>query len=368
MKKKPVLVGGALIAALLLLVVIVRMIGGDASAPGDPRLDPPIVKLAVPVPVDGAERGFTGVIAARVQSDLGFRVPGKIVERFVDTGQQIKTGQPLMRIDEADLGFALTAKHNAVAAARAAVGQTKADAERYAKLLEEGWVPRQRYEQAKAAADAARAQLAAAEAEAKVAENAAAYAVLTSDVDGTVVETLGEPGQVVAAGQTVIRIAQAGPREAVVVLPETVRPEIGSVAEATLYGNEAGRFTAHLRQLSDAADPLTRTYEARYTLEGVAASAPLGATVTIRFARETGEAEVQVPLGAILDDGQKTGVWAFDASSSTVHFKPVKLVRLTSEHAVISGLNTDGPIVALGAHLLYEGASVRTTAEGGSDE
>src|SRR5690606_37301995 len=142
----------------------------------------------------------------------------------------------------------------------------------------------------------------------------------------------------------------------------------GSVAEATLYGNEAGRFTAHLGQLSDAADPLTRTYEARYTLEGVAASAPLGATVTIRFARETGEAEVQVPLGAILDDSQKTGVWAFGASSSTVHFKPVKLVRLTSEHAVISGLSTDGPIVALGAPHLYEGATVRTTAEGGSDE
>jgi RND family efflux transporter MFP subunit len=368
MKKKPVLVGGVLIAALLLLVIVVRMVGGDASASGDPRLDPPIVRLAAPAPVDGAERGFTGVIAARVQSDLGFRVPGKIVERFVDTGQEIKTGEPLMRIDEADLGFALTAKRNTVAAARAMVGQTRADAERYAKLLEEGWVPRQRYEQAKAAADAARAQLAAAEAEVKLAENAAAYAVLTSDVDGTVVETLGEPGQVVAAGQTVIRIAQSGPREAVVVLPETVRPEIDSVAEATLYGNEGERFTAHLRQLSDAADPLTRTYEARYALEGMPASAPLGATVTIRFASKTGEAEVQVPLGAILDDGQKTGVWVFDAASSTVHFKPVKLVRLTSEHAVISGLNTDDPIVALGAHLLHEGASVRTGPEGGSDE
>lgn len=368
MKNRPVLVGGVLIAALLLVVIVVRMVGGDASASGDPRLDPPIVRLAVPAPVDGAERGFTGVIAARVQSDLGFRVPGKIVERFVDTGQQITTGQPLMRLDEVDLGFALTAKRNAAAAARATVGQTKADAERYAKLLEAGWVPRQRYEQAKAAADAARAQLAAAEAEAKVAENAAAYAVLTSGVDGTVVETLGEPGQVVAVGQTVIRVAQSGPREAVVVLPETVRPEIGSVAEATLYGNEGGRFTAHLRQLSDAADPLTRTYEARYALEGVPASAPLGATVTIRFASKAGDAEVQVPLGAILDDGQKTGVWVFDATSSTVHFKPVKLIRLTSEHAVISGLTTDDPIIALGAHLLHEGAPVRTVPEGGSDE
>src|SRR5215207_8305326 len=131
---------------------------------------------------------------------------------------------PLMRIDETDLRLALTAKRNAVAAARATVVQLDADEQRYASLRNSGWVSRQRYEQTKAALDTATAQLAAAEAQAGVAENEATYSVLVADADGTVVETLGEPGQVISVGQTVVRLAQAGPREALVALPEAVRP------------------------------------------------------------------------------------------------------------------------------------------------
>ena len=311
----------------------------------------------------GSERGFTGIIGARVQSNLGFRVAGKIVERLVNVGQQVTAGQPLMRIDETDLRLALTAKRNAVVAARASVVQLDADERRYAKLVADGWVSQQRYDQAKAAADAAEAQLAAAQAEAGVAENEATYSVLVADADGTVVETLGEPGQVVSAGQTVVRLAQAGPREAVVALPETIRPAIDSVAEASVYGGNARRYVAHLRQLSDSADTQTRTYEARYVLAGEAAAAPLGATVTIWLASRVGQPEVQVPLGAVLDDGGKTGVWVLDNATSTVHFRPVNLVRVTSESAVISGVNSGDPVVSLGAHLLHEAAHVRTASE-----
>ena len=91
----------------------------------DPRQEPPIVRLVTAARVTGSERGFTGIIGARVQSNLGFRVPGKIVERLVDVGQEVKAGQPLMRIDDTDLRLALTAKRNAVAAARASVVQTE---------------------------------------------------------------------------------------------------------------------------------------------------------------------------------------------------------------------------------------------------
>jgi RND family efflux transporter MFP subunit len=234
-------------------------------------------------------------------------------------------------------------------------------------LLDDGWVPRQRYEQAKAALDTAEAQLAAAEAEARVAENEATYAVLVADADGTVVETLGEPGQVVSAGQTVVRLARTGPREAVVALPETIRPAIGSVAEASVYGSDERRDTAHLRQLSDSADAQTRTYEARYVLDGEAAAAPLGATVTIWLADQASQPEIQVPLGAVLDDGGKTGVWVLDHATSTVHFQPVRIVRVSSETAVVSGLSAGDPVVSLGAHLLQEGARVRTASEEGGN-
>jgi RND family efflux transporter MFP subunit len=369
MKKRPaVVLGGILIAvsgAAAFATVSLRT--EEASAVSDPRQEAPIVRLATAARVSGSGRGFTGIIGARVQSNLGFRVAGKIVERLVNAGQQVKAGQPLMRIDETDLRLALTAKRNAVAAARASAVQLNADERRYASLLPSGAASRQRYEQAKAASDTANAQLAAAEAEARVAENEAAYSVLVADAGGTVVETLGEPGQVVSAGQPVIRLARAGPREAVVALPETIRPAIGSVAEASVYGADGRRYTAHLRQLSDAADAQTRTYEARYVLDGDAAAAPLGATVTIRLASEASQPEVQVPLGAMLDDGRNTGVWVLDSATSTVHFRPVKLVRVTSETAVISGLSSGDPVVSLGAHLLQDGARVRTGSENSSN-
>src|ERR1043166_847451 len=365
MKRKPVLVlGGVLLTALGAAAIGAFFLRAqDASALGDPRQEPPVVRLVTAVQGAGFERGFTGFIAARVQSNLGFRVAGKIVERLVNVGQQVKAGQALMRIDETDLRLALTAKRNAVAAARASYVQTEADERRYAKLVSDGWTSRQRYEQAKAALDTAEAQLAAAEAAARVAENEATYSVLVADADGTVVDTLGEPGQVVSAGQTVVRLAHAGPREALVSFPETIRPAIGSTADASVYGSNGQRYAAHLRQLSDSADPQTRTYEARYVLDGEAAAAPLGATVTIRLASQETQPEVQVPLGALLDDGRTTGVWVFDSAASTVHFRPVKLARVTSESAVISGLSSDDRVVSLGAHLLHEGARVRTASE-----
>jgi len=369
MKKRPAFVlGGLLIAASgVAAVVAVSLRTPEAAAVSDPRQEPPIVRLVTAAQVTGSERGFTGIIGARVQSNLGFRVAGKIVERLVNVGQQVKAGQPLMRIDETDLRLALTAKRNAVVAARASVVKLDADEQRYAKLMSSGWVPRQRYEQAKAALDMAEAQLAAAEAEARVAENEATYSALVADADGTVVETIGEPGQVVSAGQTVARLAQAGPREAVVALPETIRPAIGSVAEAIVYGSDGRRYAAHLRQLSDSADAQTRTYEARYVLDGEAAAAPLGATVTIRLASQATKREVQVPLAAVLDDGRKTGVWILDRATSTVHFRPVKLARVSSESAVVSGLSSGDPVVSLGAHLMQEGARVRTASESRSN-
>jgi RND family efflux transporter MFP subunit len=366
-KKRPILVFGTVLLAALAAAVfaVVSMRTQEASAVTDPRQEAPLVRLVMAARSTDSERRFTGVIAARVQSNLGFRLPGKIIRRLVDVGQQVKAGQALMQIDESDLRLAVTAKRNAVIAARAVATQARSDEKRYATLVQAAAVSVQRHEQAKAALDTAEAQLAAAEAEARVAENEATYSTLAADADGTVVEALGEPGQVVAAGQVVVRLAHAGPREAVVFLPEAVRPEIGSLAEASVYGNGQRRWAARLRQLSDAADPQTRTFEARYVLDGEAAAAPLGATVTVRLASAATEPDVQVPLGAVLDDGQKTGVWVLDNATSTVHFRPVKLVRVSGDTAVISGLVSGDPVVALGAHLLREGARVRTASERG---
>ena len=347
--------------------IAVALLGVGLSAcdptEADPRLEPALVRVSTVEPAAASERAFTGVISARIQSNLGFRVGGKIIERLVDTGQSVKLGQPLMKLDRADLDLAIAARDKDVEAARATAVQARADEARYRKLLADGWATHQRYEQAKSALDNAEAQLAAGEASAQVARNEGDYSVLLADADGVIVETLGEPGQVVAAGQIVIQLAHTGPREATVNLPEAIRPALGSEAEASVYGSAGRRYPAHLRQLSDSADAQTRTYEARYVLDGAAAVAPLGATVTIWLTRQASQPEVQVPLGAVLDDGGNTGVWAFDGVNSTVHFRPVKLVRVTSETAVISGLSSGDPIVSLGAQLLREGTRVRTASE-----
>lgn len=362
MKRKHVLIFVGLVAAAGAgAFFLVSETPKSTAEAADPRTASPLVRVAEVTKTQTLERSFTGTVASRVQSNLGFRVSGKIVERMVDVGQKVSQGQALMRIDETDLQLALTAKRNTVTAARAVLTQAQADEKRYATLVKNGLAAtQQRYEQAKAALDTAAAQLAAAEADAKVAENAATYSILLADSDGTVVDTLGDPGQVVSAGQTIVQLAQAGPREAVVWLPETLRPDIGSEAQASVYGGDGLSGKARLRQISDSADPQTRTYEARYVLEGAAASAPLGSTVTIRIQDTDRQSEVAVPVGAILDDGSRTGVWVIDRTSSSVKFTPIAVKRIGEETAFVTGIEVGQQVVSLGAHLLEDGAVVRT--------
>src|SRR5256714_1126776 len=173
-------------------------------------------------------------------------------------GQRGQKGQGLMRLDALDLDLAFAAQKANVEAARAKYIQANADEARYAALVKSGAVSRQEYDQARAALDSAKAQLDAAEAQARVSNNSSEYAVLLADADGVIVRTLSEPGQVVAAGQTVIQVAHDGPREALINLPEGVRPDLGTSASARLYGQEQ-TYQAKLRELSDAADPASRT-------------------------------------------------------------------------------------------------------------
>ncbi len=282
----------------------------------DPRTEAPLVRAATVQGAATASRSFTGTVAARVQSDLGFRVAGKVLERLVDTGQTVKRGQPLMRIDPVDLMLAAHAQQEAVAAAQARAQQSAEDEARYRKLRGTGAVSASAYDQFKAAAATAKAQLNAAEARAEVARNATRYAELRADADGIVMDTLVEPGQVVSAGQVVVRLAHAGPREAVIQLPETLRPAVGSVAQARLFGREGVSVASRLRLLSDVADRLTRTFEARYVLEGELANAPLGTTVTLQVpnGHAAVQGSLQVPLGALFDAGKGRGCGSSPAS------------------------------------------------------
>ncbi|WLI75895.1 efflux RND transporter periplasmic adaptor subunit [Kosakonia sp. H02] len=334
---------------------------GEASDSDDPRSQPPLVRSATVVSATDFSRAFTGVVVARIQSDLGFRVQGKILERLVDTGQTVKRGQPLMRLDPVDLSLQAQAQQQAVAAAKARARQTADDEARYRGLVKTGAVSASAYDQIKAAADTARAELSAALAQANVAQNAMSYAVLAADADGVVMDTLAEPGQVVSAGQPVIRLARAGQREAVVQLPETLRPTVGSEAQAALYGSDKQPVPAKLRLLSNAADPLTRTFEARYVLEGQLSGAPLGSTVTIHIAEnKLSQTMLQVPLAAVYDAGKGPGVWGISGKPAKVTWRPIQVVGLGDDAASVTGsLKPGEQVVALGAHLLHDGEVIR---------
>lgn len=350
------------IRALLPLALVAC---GDKSA-SDPRTQPTLVRAALVQPADIAARSFTGIVVAKVQSDLGFRVAGKMLERRVDPGQTVKRGQVLMRIDPLDLKLAALAQQEAVLAARAKAQQSAEEEARYRDLRGSGAISASAYDQVKAAADAAKAQLAAALAQAELARNASAYTELVADSDGVVMETLAEPGQVLSAGQIVVRLAHAGRREALVQLPETLHPALGSLGQAFLFGKTDAGTSAKLRQLSDAADRMTRTFEARYVLEGEPANAPLGSTVTIRIAeaQQTAQASWQVPVGALSDQGKGAGVWVISGEPAKVAWRPVAVQQLDEQSVRVSGNLRQGErIVALGAHLLREGAVVRVASQ-----
>lgn len=358
-----------LVASMAIGALAVALAACGAKAQSDPRTEAPLVRAVAVQEARSASRSFTGTVAARVQSDLGFRVSGKVLERLVDTGQTVTRGQPLMRIDPVDLKLAAHAQEEAITAARARAQQTAQDEIRYRNLRGTGAISVSDYDKVKAAADAAKAELTATQAQADVALHASRYSDLLADADGVVMDTLVEPGQVVSAGQVVVRVAHAGAREAVIQLPETLRPAVGSIAQATLFGEAGIVVPARLRQLSDAADRLSRTFEARYVLAGELAGAPLGSTVTITIAGIAGDDAAardafRVPIGSLFDAGKGSGVWVIAGEPAKVSWRPVAIDELDDDGARVTGQLKQGDlIVALGAHLLREGEAVRVATD-----
>lgn len=314
--------------------------------------------------IQGNPAEFTGVVHARTESDLGFRVPGKIIEKLVKDGDHVKRGQALMRLDPTDLKLAAAAAREVVVAARAQNKLALADERRLRKLVAVEAVSVQEYDRATSAADATTAQLKAAMAQSAQLENQVGYAVLKAEADGVIMETPADVGQVVGAGTVVIRLAHDGVREAVVNLPEG-EAMARSVAVARLYADPDLTFPAQLRELSAVADPLTRTYQARYTLGGPGENAPLGATVTVYLNGENTNEKplLEIPIGALYDGGAGPSVWVIHPDTLTLSRQSVEVAKLGSETALIGkGLKPGEQILALGAHLAAEGEQVKILA------
>jgi RND family efflux transporter MFP subunit len=272
-----------------------------------------------------------------------------------------------MKLDISDFGLDVKDQEATVAAAKAEMVRADADFGRLQGLVSIGAVSAKAFDEAQQTRNSAQAVWNAAKAKLDLSHNAYGYAVLRADADGVVVDRFAETGQVVSAGQPVVVIAQDGPREARIELPETVRPALGSQVTARLYGNADQKFTARLRELSGSADPVSRTFRARYVLDGNSSDIPLGSTVVISLEKPGAAHERELPLSALYDQGQGPGVWIV-GQDKKVHYKAVTVLRINEETAIVGPGLTDGEsVVALGVHQLHEGQEVRI-AEGQSHE
>ncbi|WP_299490095.1 efflux RND transporter periplasmic adaptor subunit [uncultured Shewanella sp.] len=339
---------------IIFMSVLLIACGQQPRLETDPRIQPPFIPFVAVQPDVSQERTFSGTVEAQIQSDLSFRIAGKILERQVNTGEYVKKGQVLMRLDTKDLFLELTSANKAVEAAKADVFKAKSDERRKRQLVDEGYVSKQDYDYALATLKASKAQLAMARAKASIAEHAMEYSALVANADGVIVNVTGEAGQVVTAGQPMMTLAQDGPRDAVVRLPETIHPALGTQAKARFYNANIPEGDAYLRELSNAADVVTRTYEARFKLNGKHPPL-LGSTVSVTLTLPAAQGSFIVPIDALYNDGQGSGVWVLNKADSRVTFRRVSILRMNTKNASVRGaLKLDEFIAANGAHRLHE--------------
>ena len=263
---------------------------------------------------ESPERSFVGTIKPRIETDMGFRVPGKVAKRLVEVGQTVDVGQPLATLDEVDLKLQAEQAEAELRAATGVLAQAAAAETRAKDLRAKGWTTDAQLDQAKAAGDEARARLNRAERSVELTKNSLSYATLVADTRGVVTATLIDAGQVVASGQTAIRVARFAEKEAVVAIPETLvgRAKDG-VATVTLWSEPDKKYAAKLREIAPSADPATRTYLAKFSLPDADDRVSLGMTATLTLADRATERVARLPLSALFSEGGDPSLYIVDA-------------------------------------------------------
>ncbi len=291
---------------------------------------------------------FPGEVRARYESRLGFRLGGKLIERRVDVGASVKRGQVLARLDAQDAAL------NA-AQAEANRAFAEAEAKRYRDLRAQNFV-------SQAVLDAKETALRTANAQAGMARNQAAYATLVADRDGVVTSVEAEAGQVVSAGQTVVRVAEGNEKDIVIAVPEGDVEKV-RVAEGftVLLSSLPGRsWAGRLRELSPSADPATRTFTARISVAGADDSVRLGMSASVQAKVSSADTALRLPLSAFFTRNDQPNVWVVDPATQTVSLKPVVTDGISgNEMRVKSGLAAGMLVVTAGANLLEPGQKVR---------
>jgi RND family efflux transporter MFP subunit len=348
-------------APLAALAALVLLAGCNANTAPAIKSERPVQVQRVAFANETAAREFVGVVRARYETDLGFRVAGKIVTRVVNVGDRVKAGDVVARLDPQDLKLQAESAEAEHAAATSNLAQATTDLERYTTLRTRGYASVADFDRKKWTKDEAEGRLERARRSLDLARNQLGYSDLKADADGVITATLAEPGQVVAIGQAVARLAHRGEKEAVVALPETWLGEARKFdATVRLWSDRERSYTARLRELSPQADPASRTYAARFTINDADDSVAFGMTASVSLARASAAPIARLPLSAILNRGSGPLVYAVDASGALVQ-RPVTVMSFTEDSALVtSGINDGDKIVTLGVQKLEAGLKVRT--------
>jgi RND family efflux transporter MFP subunit len=344
-------------------LVVVTMLGlaacsEDAPPPARPRLVRTIKVSAADIST--AIQG-TGQIAARYTANVGFQVGGRLVERKVDLGSTVKAGSLLARLDPADQQQKLAQAQAQVAAAQAAVTQTAAQEQRQAKLLKDGFATQAHYDDALRSLKTAQADLVNAQAQLGLAQNQLDYTSLSAPSDGVVTAVGPDPGQVISAGQMIAQISQPGELDAVFNISERsaalARP--GLTVNVWLQSDETVKATGTLREIAPNADPVTRAYQVKVTLDNPPAGMRLGAIVVGQPDVKV-EALVSIPPTAVLQNDSTPAVWLVDTATLQVHRRTITVSRFDADSVVVaSGLKADDIVVTAGINSLAEGQKIR---------
>jgi RND family efflux transporter MFP subunit len=347
--------------SLLALSMVFVLAGCEANTAPSATSDRPVQVRRISFDHETVSREFVGVVRARYETDLAFRVAGKIVARLANVGDRVKAGDIIARLDPQDLKLQAESAEAEFGAATSNLTQAVADLERYTKLRTSGYASVADFDRKKWTKDEAEGRLERTKRALDLARNQLGYSDLKADADGVITATMAEAGQVVATGQAIARLAHRGEKEAVVALPETWLGEARkSDASVRLWSERERSFKAGLRELSPQADAASRTYAARFTILDADDTVAFGMTATVTLARASDIAVVRLPLSAILNRGTGPFVYVVDGSG-VLSQRPVTVAWFSeSSAAVTSGIGEGDKVVTLGVQKLEAGLKVRT--------
>ncbi len=349
----------ALRAAVLAPLAAAALVA--CSKPAPPAEDVrPVRVIALALDAAGERLEFSGDVRPRYESQLGFRVGGKIVERKVDVGATVKRGDVLMRLDPQDLRLAESQARATLRAAETERDLARADHKRHVDLRAQNFVSQAVLDAKQSALKAAQANVDAARAALRGQSNQSNYASLAADADGVVTAIEAEVGQVVQPGSPVVRVARTVEKEVVIGIPEDKVGQLRAASNVAvrLWANEAVAIPGKIREVSPMADPATRTYTVKVAIPENA-DVRLGMTATVELATGgNGAAGLRLPLTALVQHKGASSVWIVE--NGAVKLVPVQIVGQVRNDVLVTGQIAAGQnVVTAGVNLLRNGQKVR---------